>query len=105
MIQDYLSMPKILTLHPEGKNGVNIDLEKYEKVKHAILEFLGKFPDVTFSELNKGCTEMLQNQFEGVIGWYVISVQKDLEARGIVFRRKVKGKMLLCLGDKTSRQS
>ncbi len=97
MIQDYLSMPKILTLHPEGKNGVNIDLEKYESVKDTILFYLIRHPNITFTELNQGCTEMLRNQFDGVIGWYVITVQKDLEARGIIFRRKEKGKVLLSL--------
>ncbi len=33
---------KILTLHPQGKKGVNISRAKYEIMKTTILEVLGK---------------------------------------------------------------
>ncbi len=31
---------KFSTLHPEGKEGVNIDEEKYRLIKDAILDFI-----------------------------------------------------------------
>ena len=31
---------KILTLHPEGKKGVNIDLGKYNLIKETIIEII-----------------------------------------------------------------
>lgn len=90
-------MERILTLHPEGKKGVNIDAGKYQQVKEAIILYLKEHPGITFTALNEGCTAMLKGNFDGVIGWYVISVQKDLEARGMIVRKKEKGKRVLFL--------
>ena len=44
---------KILTKHPGGKQGVNIDREKYETIKTAIIEVLEKGGEVTFKDLTK----------------------------------------------------
>ncbi|NCS90332.1 MAG: hypothetical protein GW789_16590, partial [Ignavibacteria bacterium] len=33
---------KILTLHPQGKKGVNISLHKYEQIKNFILKTIKK---------------------------------------------------------------
>lgn len=77
---------KILTLHPEGKKGVNITLAKYEQVKSVILDALRQTPDITLDQLFDRADEVLTGYFDGKIGWYVMSVKLDLEARGIIER-------------------
>lgn len=76
---------KILTLHPEGKNGVNIDRSKYDAIKDAIVKILTEHPGTTFSELTESIDRQMPD-FQGSIPWYVTSVKLDLEARGIIER-------------------
>ena len=45
---------RILTLHPAGKQGVNIDKGKYDMVREAIEETLKAQPGITFSEHDGG---------------------------------------------------
>ncbi len=77
---------KILTLHPQGKNGVNIDLGKYNRLKDFILDTLRREGEMTFTELFDQSKEVLQATFKGKVGWYLVSVKLDLEARGIIER-------------------
>jgi len=77
---------KILTLHPEGKKGVNIDLGKYNLIKQTILDILRTHGEIQYRELNKMVIEDLQHKFSGSIPWYVVTVKLDLEARGIIER-------------------
>jgi hypothetical protein len=77
---------KILTLHPAGKQGVNISRAKYEVIKAAIIDTLQEQPGITFSELAQQVGARLSGRFDGSISWYVISVKLDLEARGLVIR-------------------
>lgn len=78
-------MDKIMTLHPEGKEGVNIDRDKYETIKQAILDTLEK-GDHTFNELTATLETELQDSFEGSIPWYTTTVKLDLEARNLIQR-------------------
>lgn len=75
----------ILTRHPEGKSGVNINKAKYNVVKTAILKCLER-RQLTFTDLTKCVSQKLKRQFEGSIPWYVEVVKLDLEARGIIER-------------------
>ena len=77
---------KILTLHPEGKNGVNIDKSKYEMVRGAILEILQEHGTFPFKMLSDEVANRLGDSFEGSFAWYTVSVKLDLEARGAVER-------------------
>lgn len=77
---------KILTLHPEGKNGVNISLVKYELIRDFILKTIQNHGEITFSTLTQLAKKELVNQFEGNIPWYVVSVKLDLEARNVIER-------------------
>ena len=77
---------KILTLHPQGKKGVNISLAKYNVVKEAILYFIKKENEISFGDLSDLVIEKLQPTFDGKVIWYVVSVKLDLEARGIIER-------------------
>lgn len=77
---------KILTLHPQGKQGVNIDKIKYDVIRSAIVESLGEQGEMTFGELNSVVGTKLEGNFEGSIGWYYTTVKLDLEARGVLER-------------------
>ncbi len=44
---------KIMTLHPAGKQGVNIDKGKYDMVRQAVEETLRAQPGITFSEMTE----------------------------------------------------
>lgn len=76
---------RVLTKHPQGKQGVNIEKSKYEQVKAAILEALdGK--SLTHTELTNQVSEKLRGNFDGSIGWYTETVKLDLEARRLIER-------------------
>ena len=80
-----MKVEKILTKHPLGKSGKNIERAKYETLKKAILSALKK-KELThtalFTELNKS----LKGKFSGNISWYGETVKLDLEARKMVKR-------------------
>ena len=80
---------KILTKHPLGKKGKNIDRQKYETVKKEILSALQK-KELTHTELFDRLNKNLKNKFSGNISWYAETVKLDLEARKIVQRTSSK---------------
>ena len=77
---------RIMTLHPAGKRGVNIDKGKYDMVRQAIEETLQAQPEITFSGMTEAVDKRIGDVFEGSINWYVTSVKLDLEARGVLER-------------------
>ena len=77
---------KIMTLHPQGKQGVNIDRSKYDTVREAIEQVLREQPGTSFSRLTELVAKRIGGTFEGSVSWYVVSVKLDLEARGVVQR-------------------
>jgi hypothetical protein len=83
------SSNKILALHPSGKAGKNIDRDKYETLKKAIVSTLeGK--DLTHTELFESLHRELDGRFDGNISWYGETVKLDLEARQIIERTDTK---------------
>ena len=77
---------KIMTLHPAGEQGVNIDKGKYDMVRQAVEETLRAQPGITFSEMTEEVGRRIGDVFDGSVGWYVTSVKLDLEARGVLER-------------------
>jgi hypothetical protein len=77
---------RILTRHPAGKKGVNIDAGKYRAVRDILIIILREEGQTTFSELNKKAINRLKDNFTGSISWYVVTVKLDLEANGIIER-------------------
>ena len=75
-----------MTLHPAGKAGVNIDRQKYDVVREAILEAVRTNGTITFSDLTAEVRSRLEATFAGSISWYVTTVKLDLEARGEIVR-------------------
>lgn len=78
---------RILTLHPKGKNGVNILERRYNMVKETILSVLEENGgEMYYQDVNEEAKRKLSGFFDGKIPWYVVSVKLDLEARGIINR-------------------
>jgi hypothetical protein len=77
---------RVLTRHPEGKQGVNISRNKYEAMRAAILRSMEGRGEVPLQVVREGVNTDLQDRFEGSISWYFTTVKLDLEARGILER-------------------
>ena len=80
---------KILTKHPLGKSGKNIDRQKYETLKKAILSALQK-KELTYTELFDRLNKTLEGKFSGNVSWYGETVKLDLEARKTIERTSAK---------------
>ena len=76
---------KILTKHPLGKSGKNIDRKKYDTLKNAIVSALRK-NELTHTELFRRLNKSLKGKFSGNISWYGETVKLDLEAKKIIER-------------------
>lgn len=74
-----------MTLHPEGKNGVNISKKKYDIICDYILKKIHQHKEITFKELFEKGPDEIKN-FDGKVGWYIVSVKLDLEAQKIIER-------------------
>ena len=81
-----MAEPRIMTLHPEGKKGVNILESKYNQIRDYILDLLDQETEISYKDLNDRAVVELKDTFEGSIPWYVVSVKLDLEARGAIKR-------------------
>ena len=80
-----MTSKKILTKHPLGKSGKNIDRKKYDILRKAILAALQK-DDLTHTELFSRLNKSLKGKFSGNISWYGETVKLDLEAKKIIER-------------------
>lgn len=81
---------RILTRHPEGKQGVNISRDKYDAMKAAILRSVRSGGEAPLQVVREDVENQLQGRFEGSISWYLTTAKLDLEARGIL--KRVPGK-------------
>jgi len=78
---------RILTRHPDpAKRGVNIERQRYDTVRAAIIEALRERGELTFSQLSRAVETRLTGRFDGSIQWYVTTVKLDLEARRLIRR-------------------
>ena len=80
-----MTAEKILTKHPLGKSGRNIDRNKYDTLKKAILSAIRK-RELTHTELFSHLHNSLNGKFSGNISWYGETVKLDLEAKKIIER-------------------
>lgn len=77
---------RIMTRHPQGKAGVNIEREKYDQVREAILASIAARGTLPFGQLAEKVGQRLRPDFDGSVGWYTTTVKLDLEARGLIER-------------------
>ncbi|MEO0649742.1 MAG: hypothetical protein AAFZ65_03580 [Planctomycetota bacterium] len=77
---------RILTLHPEGKQGVRIERSKYNAVCGALRELVPTTETgIALKDLRERMPAALERRkfpAEASVGWYLIAVKQDLEARG-----------------------
>jgi len=77
---------RTMTLYPDGKKGVNISAQKYTLIREFILETLQENKEISYQKLNDLAVTTFQDNFDGSIPWYLVSVKLDLEARKIIER-------------------
>ena len=76
-----------MTLHPQGKKGVNISRRRYEVIKEFILDTLQEQNEITYEALSDLAVEKLSSTFDGKVVWYVVVVKLDLEA--LIFSKEL----------------
>lgn len=77
---------RILTQHPQGKDGVNILKRRYDIIKEFITKTIEEHKEITFTELSDLAVDKLSSTFDGKVVWYIVTVKLDLEARKIIER-------------------
>ena len=77
---------KIMTLHPQGKKGVNILKRRYDIISSFIIKTIKREKEISFAELTELAEDKLVNSFDGKIVWYMVTVKLDLEARKMIER-------------------
>ncbi|GAA4275130.1 hypothetical protein U6A24_17325 [Aquimarina gracilis] len=77
---------KIMTLHPQGKTGVNILKRRYNIIKDFILKTIKEHTQISYEKLSDMAIEELSTSFDGKVVWYIVTVKLDLEAREIIER-------------------
>jgi hypothetical protein len=80
------SEEKIMTMHPQGKKGVNISKRKYDLIADYILKTIKKHKVITFDDLTSMAVADLSDTFDGKVIWYVVTIKLDLEARDKIER-------------------
>ena len=58
---------KILTRHPENKQGGNISKKKYDAIRQAILDVLDKQQEILFQKLPADVDQKLGRNFDGSV--------------------------------------
>lgn len=76
---------EVLTKHPQGKRNKPVGKQEYETFKAAILTALRR-KELTHTELLNELTRSLKGKFSGNVGWHVMVVKLDLEARKLIER-------------------
>jgi hypothetical protein len=80
-----LESEKVPTRHPQGKRNQPVDKRDYQTFKTAILSALRRH-ELTHTELLNELTASLEGKFSGNVGWHVMVVKLDLEARKLIER-------------------
>jgi hypothetical protein len=75
----------VSTKHPLGKNNKPVDRRDYETFKTAILSALRR-KELTHTELLNELSSSLEGKFTGNVGWHLMVVKLDLEARKVIER-------------------
>lgn len=89
---------KVTALHPDPeKQPTQIDRDKYEAMRAAILKAIEEHGELAFKALAQEAEARLEGVFEGSIGWYVTTVKLDLEARDLLERIPGKSPQVLRL--------
>lgn len=74
----------IQTLRPDGLKGELLIKSQYEAWSLFILSALGTEEDLTLNDLLEKAHQKVSGATGNEIGWYVLQVKRDLEARGLI---------------------
>ena len=88
----------ILTLHPRGKQGVNISKKTYDTVKNCLLDIVKENPGINYTDFQLEAQKRLQDKINGSAGWYTATIKLDLEARGMILNKADTSPQTLFLG-------
>jgi hypothetical protein len=80
-----MTQAQVVTKHPLGKRNKPVDKHDYETFKAAILTALRR-KELTHTELLSEMTRSMKGKFSGNVGWHVMVVKLDLEARRLIER-------------------
>ena len=75
----------VFTKHPLGKRNKPVPRRDYDTFKAAILAALHR-AELTHTELLKELTKSLRGKFSCNVGWHLMVVKLDLEARKLIER-------------------
>ena len=84
-----MTQEQVLTKHPLGKSNKPVDKRDYETFKAAILTALRR-KELTHTELLNEMTRSMKGKFSGNVGWHVMVVKLDLEARHLIERTSLR---------------
>jgi hypothetical protein len=76
---------QVLTKHPLGKSNKPVDRRDYETFRAGIISALRR-KELTHTELLNELTRSLKTRFSGNVGWHLMVVKLDLEARKVIER-------------------
>jgi DNA-binding HxlR family transcriptional regulator len=74
----------IQTLRPDGRKGEFLPRGKYDKWSLFILSALDTEKDLTLNDLLEQAHQKVSGATDHEIGWYVLHVKRDLEARRLI---------------------
>ena len=77
---------RILTLHPQGKQGVHILKRRYDTIRDFILKTIEEHQEISYQDISDLAIEKLADSFDGKVVWYIVSVKLDLETRNVIER-------------------
>ena len=80
-----MTQQQVMTKHPQGKTNKPVGRQDYETFKATILSTL-RSRELTHTELLNELTRSLKGKFSGNVGWHVMVVKLDLEARNLIER-------------------
>ena len=80
-----MTQDPVQTKHPLGKRNKPVAKRDYETFKAAILSALRR-KELTHTELLNELTMSLKGKFTGNVGWHLMVVKLDLEARKLIKR-------------------
>jgi hypothetical protein len=85
-----MASEKVRTRHPEpGKRNQPVDRSSYELFRAAIVAAIRRH-QLTHTDLVAQVARRVKGRFSGNVGWHVMTVKLDLEARNIIERSKSK---------------
>jgi hypothetical protein len=72
----------VQTVRPGGKKGIVLAKQIYDEFRQFIVQVLETEEDVTTNKLIDLARETFTEGLDGDMGWYILQVKLDMEARG-----------------------